>query len=201
MKKMAILLLILMMCTVFYGFGGSAPLETVLPDTAILDKSPLNVALYIPESTRNYTEGKRLESICNFAAVSPLKPDRYGEVFAETVQGTLKQIFKSVTPIKCPVEEGYDMIIQAEFTELEYKQGCRPDPVTYFVINGTLRALDTKGNEIWRSNLTSKKVEAPIELRYRHEKVIPSAIASVVGSWTQELLAAPQIQKLSNSSK
>jgi hypothetical protein len=200
MKKLVILSLFLMMCMFFYGFGGTPTLETVLPDTAILDKSPLNVALYIPDSTRNYTEGTRHESRCGFSAKT-LEQNRYGAVFAETVQGTLGQVFKSVTPIKRSVEEGYDLIIQAEFTELGYKIPCRPDPVGYYIINGAFRALDAKGNEIWRSDLTSKKVESPIELRYRYEKVIPSAIAEVVGSWTQALLTAPQIQKLSNSRK
>lgn len=198
MKKLFTLSFIFIIGAVFCGCAPSVRLETKLPDTTFLDKSPLRVALYIPEATRNYTEGTRLEDRCGFAARG-LAPNRYGEIFAETVQGSLSQVFKEVTPAKRPVEEGYDLIIQAEFTELAYKIGCRPDPVGYFILKGTFRALDAKGAEVWRSNLTSSKVESPIELRYRYEKVIPSAIASLVGSWTQGLLAAPQIQKLSSS--
>jgi hypothetical protein len=198
MKRMAALSLVLILCTVFCGCARNFELQTELPDTAILDKSPLRVALYIPDSTRNYTEATPLPSRCGFAARG-LAPNKYGAVFAETVQGTLGQVFKEVTPISRPVEEGYDFIIQAEFTELAYKLGCRPDPVGYFILKGSLRALDAKGNEVWRSNMASNKVESPIEMRYNYEKVIPSAIATMVGSWTQGLLAAPQIQQLSNS--
>jgi hypothetical protein len=198
MKKILFLAFVFMISAVFCGCAPtSVSIKTELPDTMNLDKSPLRVALYIPESTRNYTEGTRLKDGCGFAARG-LAPNRYGEIFAEAVQGTLSQVFKEVMPVKRPVAEGNDLIIQAEFTEFAYKIGCRPDPVGYFILNGTFRALDTNGAEIWRSNLTSRKVESPIELRYRYEKVIPSTMATLVGDWTKELLAVPQIQKMSS---
>jgi len=196
MKKILFLAFVFLVSSVFCGFAKDFQLQSELPDTMILDKSPLRVALYISESTRNYTEGTRLKDGCGFAARG-LAPNRYGEIFAETVQGTLSQVFKEVTIVKHSAAEGNDLIIQAEFTELAYKIGCRPDPVGYFILKGTFRALDKNGAEIWHSNLMSRKVESPIELRYKYEKVIPSAMATLIGDWTKELLAVPQIQAMS----
>jgi hypothetical protein len=199
-KRLALAVLFIVVVAFFCGCAGqrNIQLRSELPDTTILDKSPLKVALYIPDSTRNYMEATELQSKCGLAA-SRLAPTRFGEVFAETVQGTLSQVFQKVTPARQPVEGGHDLIIQAEFNEFAYKPGCRPDPVTYFVLKGTFRAVDTNGAEIWRSPLTSSRVEAPIEQRYNFEKVIPSAIASLVGSWIQGLMTAPEIKKLSSS--
>jgi hypothetical protein len=186
MKKILFLAFVFMISAVFFGCAGNVQLQTELPDTMILDKSPLRVALYIPDSTRNYTEATRLKDRCGFS--SGEWANRYGEIFAEAVQGTLSQVFKEVKPVRRPVAEGNDVIIQAEFTELAYKRGCRPDPVAYIILNGNFRALDKNGAEIWRSNLTSRKVESPLEMRYTVEKVIPSAMATLVGEWTKELL-------------
>jgi len=198
MKKTLFLAVVFMISAGFYGcIGPNVQLQTELPDTMILDKSPLRIALYIPESTRNYTQATRLNDRCGFS--SGELANRYGEIFSEAVSGTLKQVFKEVKPVSRPVAEGNDLIIQAEFTELAYKRGCRPDPVAYIILNGNFRALDKNGAEIWRSNLTSRKVESPLEMRYTVEKVIPSAMATLVGEWTKELLAVPQIQKMSSS--
>ncbi|MCX5828246.1 MAG: hypothetical protein NTV58_09645 [Deltaproteobacteria bacterium] len=202
MKKHSVLTVLFIVMVVFFcGCAGpqrNIQLQAELPDTAMLEKSPLKVALYIPDSTRNYTQATEIKSRCGFHDRG-WAPARYGEVFAETAQGTLSQVFQKVTPIGRPVEGGHDLIIQAELNELGYKPGCRPDPATYFVLKGTFRAVDTNGVEIWRSPLTSKKVEASIGERYKLDTIIPGAIASMVGSWTQQLLTAPEIKKRSGS--
>ncbi len=200
-RNSALAVLLTVMVAIFSGCAGpqsNIQLQAELPDTAMLEKSPLKVALYIPESTRNYTQATEIQSRCGFHDRGWASA-RYGGVFAETVQGTLSQVFQKVTPIGRPVEGGHDLIIQAELNELAYKPGCRPDPVTYFVVNGTFRAVDANGIEVWRSPLTSKKVEASIGERYKLNTIIPGAIASMVGSWTQQLLAAPEIKKRSGS--
>lgn len=194
MKKLFAVSFFFIISAVFCGCAINPHLETELPDTTVLDKSQLRVALYIPESTRNYTEGTHIKNACNFGV--GFAPNRYGEIFAETVQGTLSQVFREVIPIRHPVEEGYDLIVQAEFTEFVYRFSCMADNVGYYILKGTFRALDYKGAEIWRSNLTEKKFDSSGVLFATY---IPSIIASLVGSWTQELLTAPQIQQLSGS--
>jgi len=54
-----------------------------LPDTMILDKLPLKAALYIPESTRNYTQPTDVSRGC----LSMHVRGNFGQLFAATVEG------------------------------------------------------------------------------------------------------------------
>ena len=59
----------------------------VIPNTAALNKSPLKAALYIPESTRNYTQPIDASRVCIAMHIK----GKFGQIFAGTVEGTLSR--------------------------------------------------------------------------------------------------------------
>jgi hypothetical protein len=181
-------------CVSLCGCSYSFHMESTLPDTAMVDKSPLKVAVYIPQSTLDYTQPTLIKTIC--AGGGGFAPNNFGVIFAETVRGTMGQVFQETTPINQPLAKGHDLIIQAELKEMIYKFGCMGDPIGYYLFKGTFRAVDAQGTEIWRSKQTESKFQHPGGLLFKD--AIPAVTAALVGQWTQELLAAPQIQRLSN---
>ncbi|MDI6687378.1 MAG: hypothetical protein QME06_04060 [Desulfobacterales bacterium] len=159
-----------------------------LPDTMILDKLPLKAALYIPESTRNYTQPTDVSRGCLAMHVT----GRFGQIFAETVEGTLKQVFEDLTIVRRPAAGTYDILVEADMTEYIYKAGCMGNPGSYGIVNGHIRALDGNGREIWRSKETSKRSS----FTGLWEVFVPESITSLVGAWAQELTSQPQIRQL-----
>jgi hypothetical protein len=199
MNIRSLLALLLLASSVFVGCAQvrNFPLQTDLPDTSMLGKSNLRVALYIPDSTRNYRVATRIPSVCGFGA--EYAPNRFGALFAETLEGTLRQVFQEVTPISQPVALGYDLIIQAEFREFVYKLNCMADPTGYNILKGFFHAVDGQGVEIWQSRITESTMKHPGGLL--HKDAIPAMYTAFIGKWTEELLAAPPIQQLAASRK
>lgn len=159
-----------------------------LPDTMILDKLPLKAALYIPESTRNYTQPTDVSRGC----LSMHVRGKFGEIFAGTVEGTLKQVFDDLTIVRQPAAGAYDVLVEADMSEYIYKAGCMGNPGSYGIVKGNIRALDRNGREIWRSKETSKRSS----FTGRWEEFVPESMTSLVGTWAQELTGQPQIRQL-----
>ncbi|HUN55852.1 MAG TPA: SHOCT domain-containing protein [Smithella sp.] len=162
----------------------------VLPSTAGLNKLPLKAALYIPESTRNYTQPTDASRGCIAMHIK----GAFGQIFAGTVEGTLRQIFSDLTVVTQPVANGYDILIQADLQEYIYKAGCMANPGSYGIVKGDIWALDGKAQEIWRSKETSKK----LSFTSTWEELVPESMASLAGTWAQELASQPQIKQLQN---
>lgn len=160
-----------------------------LPDTMILDKLPLKAALYIPESTRNYTHPTDVSRGC----LSMHVRGNFGQLFAATVEGTLKQVFEDLTIVRQPAAGAYDVLVEADMTEYIYKAGCMGNPGSYGIVKGNIRAKDENGREIWRSKETSKRSS----FTGRWEEFVPESMTSLVGTWAQELTSQPQIRQLS----
>jgi hypothetical protein len=159
-----------------------------LPDAAILDKLPLKAAVYIPESTRNYTQPTDVSSGCLAMHVT----GNFGQLFAGTVEGTLKQVFEDLTVVRQPAAGAYDILVEADMTEYIYKAGCMGNPGSYGIVKGNIRALDTNGREIWRSKETSKRSG----FTGSWQEFVPESMTSLVGTWTQDLTSQPQIRQL-----
>jgi hypothetical protein len=179
------------MSTALSGCAYHADLANVkpqLPDAAILDKLPLKAAVFIPESTRNYTQPTDVSSGCLAMHVT----GNYGQIFAGTVEGTLKQVFEDLTVVRQPAAGAYDILVEAEMTEYVYKAGCMGNPGSYGIVKGTIRALATNGREIWRSKETSKRSS----FTGSWQEFVPESMTSLVGTWTQELTSQPQIRQL-----
>jgi hypothetical protein len=159
-----------------------------LPDTMILDKLPLKAALYIPESTRNYTQPTDVSRGCLAMHVR----GKFGQLFAETVEGTLKQVFEDLTIVRQPAAGAYDVLVEADMTEYSYKAGCMGNPGSYGIVKGNILVLDGNGREIWRSKETSKRSS----FTGSWEEFVPESMTSLVGTWAQELTSQPQIRQL-----
>ncbi len=159
-----------------------------LPDNMILDKLPLKAALYIPESTRNFTQPTDVSRGCLEMRVS----GPFGQIFAGTVEGTFKQVFEELTVVNQPAASGYDVLLEADMTDYIYKAGCMGNPGSYGIVKGHFRALDGKGREIWKSRETSKRSG----FTGHWEEFVPESMAAIVGAWAQELTSQPQIKDL-----
>jgi hypothetical protein len=154
----------------------------------ILDKLPLKAALYIPESTRNYTQPTDVSRGCLAMHVR----GKFGQLFAETVEGTLKQVFEDLTIVRQPAAGAYDVLVEADMTEYSYKAGCMGNPGSYGIVKGNILVLDGNGREIWRSKETSKRSS----FTGSWEEFVPESMTSLVGTWAQELTSQPQIRQL-----
>jgi len=172
-------------CAYYADLAGVSP---QLPDTAILDKLPFKAGVYIPESTRNYTQPTDVSRGCLAMHVT----GKFGQIFAETVEGTLKQVFVDLTVVKKPAPGVYDILVEADMTEYVYKAGCMGNPGSYGIVKGSIRVLDANGREIWRSQETSRKSS----FTGSWQEFVPESMTSLVGSWAQELTNQPQIRQL-----
>jgi hypothetical protein len=189
---LAMIAILITMSAALSGCAYHADLAGVgpqLPDTAILDKLPLKAAIYIPESTRNYTKPTDVSRGCLEMRVS----GNFGQIFAGTVEGTLKQVFDDLTVVTQPAPSAYDILIEAEMTEYIYKAGCMGNPPSYGIVKGSIRALDANGREIWRSNETLKRSSFTGST---WQEFVPESITSLVGTWAQELTSHPQIRHM-----
>jgi len=117
---------------------------------------------------------------------------KFGQIFAETVEGTLKQVFVDLTVVKKPAPGVYDILVEADMTEYVYKAGCMGNPGSYGIVKGSIRVLDANGREIWRSQETSRKSS----FTGSWQEFVPESMTSLVGSWAQELTNQPQIRQL-----
>lgn len=176
---------ILFGCAYYKDLANAKP---VLPDTALLNKLPLKAALYIPESTRNYTQPTDISRACLAMHIK----GKFGQIFAETVEGTLKQAFDDLTIVKQPMASGYDILVEADLQEYIYKAGCMANPGSYGIVKGNIRVLDGNGQEIWRSKETSKRSS----FSGSWEEFVPESMAALVGTWAQELTSQPQIRQI-----
>jgi hypothetical protein len=165
-----------------------AKVKPQLPDAAILDKLPLKAAVFIPESTRKYTQPTDVSRGCLAMHVT----GNFGQIFAGTVEGMLKQVFDDLTVVRQPAAGAYDILVEADMTEYVYKAGCMGNPGSYGIVKGSIRALDTNGREIWRSKETSKRSS----FTGSWQDFVPESMTSLVGTWTQELTSQPQIRQL-----
>ena len=159
-----------------------------MPEVAIHDKLPLKAALYIPDSTRNYTQPTDVSHGC----LSMHVIGNFGQIFAGTVEGTLKKAFKELTVVSQPSIGNNDILIEADMTEYIYKAGCVANPRSFGTVKGNIRASDRNGREIWRSGETSKT----LKFSSSWQEFVPECMASLVGVWTQELISQPQIRQL-----
>jgi len=189
------LLYILMLLLLIATFGCSynknlVDTTPVIHNTAALNKSPLKAALYIPESTRNYTQPTDASRVCIAMHIK----GKFGQIFAGTVIGTLKQVFDDLTVVTQPVASGYDILVEAELQEYIYKAGCAASPESYGIVKGNMWVLNGNGQEIWRSKETSKR----LSFTSSWEKLVPESMASLVGTWAQELSSQSQISQLRN---
>lgn len=191
-KKALVITLIAM--TLSAGLSGCAYNASLansgpqLPDTAILDRLPLKAAVYVPDSTRNYTQPTDVSRGCLTMNVT----GNFGQIFAGTVEGTLKQIFDDLVVVRQPMPGAYDVLVEADMTEYIYKAGCMGNPGSYAIVKGNIRVLDASGREIWRSSQTSRRSG----FTGLWQVFVPESISSLVGSWAQELTSQPQIREL-----
>ncbi|MBI4634229.1 MAG: hypothetical protein HY742_10105 [Deltaproteobacteria bacterium] len=170
-----------------------ANVKPQLPDAAILDKLPLKAVVFIPESTRNYTQPTDVSSGCLAMHVT----GNFGRIFAGTVEGTLKQVFEDLTVVKQPATGAYDILVEAAMTEYVYKAGCMGNPGSYGIVKGSIRALDTNGREIWRSQETSKRSS----FTGSWQEFVPESMTSLVGAWAQDLTSQPEIRQLQKKTR
>jgi hypothetical protein len=79
------------------------------------------------------------------------------------------------------------------------KLGCLANPEAYALAEGTFRALDANGKEVWRSTLTSKRNDTGIiqSIGGVDQKIgtdLSTAVGLLVSEWVQELQRYPTKQ-------
>jgi hypothetical protein len=190
-KTLAIATISITISATLFGCAYHSDLTYVkpeIPDGLILDRLPLKAALYIPESTRHFTKATNLSTRCQEMHVT----GPYGRIFAGTVEGTFKQVFQDLTVVSRPAGGRYDILVEADMTDYIYKAGCTANPGSFGIVKGHIRAMDGTGKVIWRSKETEKRSG----FTGSWEEFVPESMASLVGSWAQEMTRHPKIRKL-----
>jgi hypothetical protein len=194
LRNITVIILYSIILFVFlWGCSYNANLNNVnpkIPNIALNSKLPLKVALYIPESTRNYSQPTDVSHGCIGMHVT----GNFGQIFAGTVEGTLKQVFEELNVVKQPSAGNNDVLVEADMTEYIYKAGCAANRSSYGTVKGDIWALDRHGKEIWRSKETSKTLDFYESGSGTWQEFVPKSMASLIGTWAQELISQPQIK-------
>lgn len=190
-------------CLLLLLSGCSLPeLRPEIPTVSVGEKQHIKVAVLIPQSTRNLTEVTLLPSICGGGSSGSgsgsggdFYKKNYGVAFENAVTGIFSQMFDQVDIVLAlPQQRDYSIIFEATLTQVYIKPGC-------FIANGAvafvgaLRAVDTAGNEVWRSKNTSKQFEEIVKFPPKgleeYSKLLSSSIVKFVEEWASELKTLP----------
>jgi hypothetical protein len=169
-------------------YADLAQVTPQLPNAAVLDTLPLKAAVFIPASTRNFSQPTDVSRGCLAMHVI----GDFGRIFAGTVEGTLQMVFDDLAVVDQPAPGPYDILVEAQMTEYVYKAGCMGNPGSFGTVKGSMRALDGKGREIWRATETSRRSN----FTGSWQEFVPESMTSLVGTWVQELTSQPQIRQM-----
>lgn len=159
---------------------------------SISERIPLNVALYVPEASRNLNYVRDLPGCIN---VEPPLPADYGGLFVKNLEATFSQLFNKVSIITTTSEgENYDAVIAASMTELLAKVPCLASPASYVIAKGTCRVDINNGENVWRSNRNETNLEQNFTFNSRDFGAAFSlAISSLCNQWVNDMIMDNQV--------
>ncbi len=174
-------------------------LKPTTPPMFVAKKAPLKVAVIVPPSSRSVTTLTRIPTACMDSSAK-FEAAQYGTVFEQTVMDVLSRMYEQVEPMQAiPPESDHNAILEVSLTKVGMKLGCMANPESYTLAEGTFRALDANGKEVWRSTLTSKRNDVGLiqSIGGIDQKIgtdLSTAIGLLVSEWVQELQRYPTKQ-------
>jgi hypothetical protein len=174
------------------GCVGGPVVEPAIPPLVVSSKIPLRVALVVPESTRTFSKTNHIGP-CGSGGVRDFAA--YGAVLEQSVRDIFSSLFEEVTVVRETIQGfGSDATLEVTMSKFSYKWPCPLSPGVWLMPEGTFRAIDRRGIEVWRSQTTSRELEIANEWHNTEEKQtsrISSAIANLVTKWAQEISRVP----------
>ncbi|TAN60315.1 MAG: caspase family protein, partial [Magnetospirillum sp.] len=166
-----------------------APTMEVVPSAVTPNqRQQATVALVVPSGTRTLRTPALLPTGCMTGGFS-IDAD-YGGTFAQAVRDRLGRMFTTVVEVGSTAQAGaYPLVFEAELAQVGYKLGCLISPDTYVLIKGGLRALDSQGREIWRSETQSKRQDMDLLMFDPNRGLgVPAsrAISALADDWLRE---------------
>jgi hypothetical protein len=166
--------------------------EPIIPPLAVSSKIPLRVALVIPESTHAFSKTDHF-GVCGGGGVGDFTA--YGAVLEQSAKDIFSSLYEDVTLVRESIQGlQSDAILEMTMTKFSYKWPCPASAGVWLMPEGTFRAIDRRGIEVWRSQTTSRKLEIANEWHNTEEKQtqrISSAIANLVTKWAEEISRVP----------
>lgn len=180
------------------GCTMSLRLSPQVPQLNSGPKIPMKVAVVVPAESRGFDQAEALPTSC-FQMTT--KPAPHGRIFVETVQGVLEQYFDQVAMLDgLPAPDDARLIFEATLTRVGLKAACLASPDFYATAEGTFRAVDRQGREIWRSTRTSAKDEEALPMTMAamesYHVIMPKAMAKLASAWAFDLATSPMVRKL-----
>ncbi|MBF0329682.1 MAG: caspase family protein [Nitrospirae bacterium] len=178
----------------------SPTLKKEVPIIPVAQKTQMNVALLVPESTRSLMTSEVLSGPCISVHVEPTP---FGVIFEETAVDTFAQVFDKVSLIRnMPPPAGYDAVIEATMSSIGRKGSCPISPSEYYVVKGNMRLIDVGGREIWRAPRDSQRSDFHMQRVFGMDaftqefgRRMSVSIATLLKEWAIDLTRWPELQK------
>ncbi|EME70876.1 hypothetical protein H261_05689 [Paramagnetospirillum caucaseum] len=182
---------LMLLAPLLLGACAIAPTMEVVPSTVVAgQRHQASVALVFPGETRSLRVPNLLPTGCLTGGFS-IDAD-YGGTFARAVKERLSAMFASVVEVGSLAQAAgaYPLVFQAEMSQVGYKLGCLVSPDTYVQVRGDLRATDSQGRDVWRSDIQSKRHEMELMMFDPNRGLgVPAsrAISALADDWLREL--------------
>jgi hypothetical protein len=174
------------------------------PPLVVAAKIPLKVALVIPESTRAFSHTTDLPGPCIGGAIHFTA---YGVVLEQSAKDIFSSLFEEVTVVRESLQAVQaEAILEVTMTKFGSKFACRISPYFTLMPEGTFRAIDRRGTEVWRSQTISNPFTREVQFTFRgpnsgglsweekERQDVSSSIANLVTTWAQEISKVPIAQ-------
>jgi hypothetical protein len=193
--------------TVLAGLAGVMLIgcATIRPDLKpmpsslfVVKRAPLKIAVIVSPDARNLTTLTELPTFC-WGGITVEKAG-YGQLFEQTLRDTLAQAYEQVDLVSSvPNDATHHAVLIASISQVAYRFGCPASPENYAEVSGSLSAVDAQGKEVWRSGVTSKRVDAGMPMMLggidqKYGEDISKTMSALAAEWAQELGRYPTKQ-------
>jgi len=157
-------------------------------------KVPMKVAVIVPEASRNISQATAFPTGCFQLSTNPAP---HGQIFVQTVQGILDQYFDQVVMLDAPpAPKDAQLVVEAVLSGIGMKAACMASPDFYAEANGSFRAMDSSGHEIWRDTRTSARETQGMPMAMGpYHAIMPKAMADLVAYWATDLVMSPAVRE------
>lgn len=172
---------------------GATNIPPTPPNLQVSEKYPFDVALVVPESTRQIMTLTQIPSSC-LGSTTPLVY-AYGTTFKDIAAGAFAQMFSTVEVLpSSPTDKKYDLIIESSLTEWAFRAGCPISPGTFYRASGRVRLLDKDGRELWPGYQGTLNRDIGIGMwgPVNVDEDLGGLMADLVGQLARELRGSPQ---------
>lgn len=180
-------------------------LKTAPTVAAVGERMPLEVAVIVPQSVRDFNMAHEIPGTC-FSGGVMFAPVAYGQQLQDTLQDRFSRLFERVAFIDPAADRsGFDAAFEVGLSDVGFRFGCMVAPQQQGVVQASLRAVDVDGRELWRSPTTTGTGDAPFVMAFDFNPIIGEAVSQAMGkltdSWVREITAMDVAQYSSGGSK